>query len=188
VREFLFFGAASLTLLSVRRPERVVRIAALFLFLFSAVAHGAQQPLDPSDDFTPMLFLFAVIGICIVFLVLGAGIAATVVIGGCAGVLILFGVISSAAFVGIIRRRFSSGVRALHYQLCAITGLPAGLGTMWLCSHLFRVHLGYREVLLIGSLSGICAGLIFAFLCDRLAGAAYRRFFTSTISDASTHA
>ena len=157
------------------------------LFLLATIALGAtdEPPIDPSDDFSPMLFAFALIGICIVLVLVGVGIVVAAIVAISAAILTALGIVSSAAFIGILRRRFSSGFRALHYQLFAVAALPAGIGALWLGSHFFTTHLRHRDILAIGSIAGISGGLLIAFAFDRLAGFAYRRFVLPSIPNAT---
>lgn len=160
-----------------------MKSAILLLFLFATVALGATDSphIDPSDDFSQMLFAFALVGICIVLFLVGVGIVVAAVVAISAAILVALGIVSSAAFVGILRRRFSSGLRAFHYQLFAVATIPAGIGALWVGSHFFTTHLRHRDILAIGSLAGICGGLLLAFAFDRLAGIAYRHFVTPSI-------
>ena len=162
--------------------------AILLLFLFVTVALGAtdEPPIDPSDDFGSPAF--ALVCLCIVLFLVGVGIVVAATVAISAAILIALGIVSSAAFIGILRRRFSSGFRALHYQLFAIAALPAGVGALWLGSHFFANHLHRRDILAIGSIGGICGGLLLAFAFDRLAGIAYRRFVSPAIPNATGNA
>ena len=162
----------------------------LLLFLFVMVAIGAtdEPPIDPSDDFDPMLLPLVFVCICIVLFLVGVGFFAGAVAAVSAAILIALGIVSSAAFIGLLRRRFSSGFRALHYQLFAAAALPAGVGALWLGSHFFSTHLRDRDILAIGSIAGICGGLVLAFAFDRLAGVAYRRFVSPVIPNAAENA
>ena len=164
--------------------------ALLLLLLFATIAFGATDspPIDPSDDFSPMLFAFALVGICIVLFLVGVGIVVAAVVAISAAILVALGIVSSAAFIGVLRRRFSSGLRALHYQACAVATIPAGVGALWLGSHFFTTHLRHRDILAIGSVAGICGGLLLAFAFDRLAGIAYRHFVTPSIPNATGNA
>ena len=164
--------------------------AILLLFLLAAIALGAtdEPPIDPGDDFSPMLFAFVLIGICIVLILIGVGIVITAIVAISTAILTALGIVSSAAFIGILRRRFSSGFRALHYQLFAVTALPAGIGALWLGSHFLTTNLRHRDILAIGSIAGICGGLLLAFAFDRLASFAYRRFVSPSIPNATGNA
>jgi len=157
----------------------------LLLLLLAPIAFGASDApqIDPSDDFSPMLFPFALVGICIVLFLIGAGIVVATIVAISTSILVAFGIISSAAFVGILRRRFSSGLRAFHYQICAVATIPAGIGALWVGAHFFTMHLRHRDIFTIGTVAGISAGLLSAFAFDRLAGIAYRHFVTPSISD-----
>ena len=168
----------------------LVKPAILLLFLFATVALGAtdEPPIDPSDDFSPMLFAFALIGFCLVLFLVGAGIVVVATVAISAAILTALGIVSSAAFIGILRQRFSSGFRALHYQLFAVAALPAGVGALWLGSHFFTTHLRHRDIFAIGSIAGICGGLLLAFAFDRLASIAYRRFVSPSIPNATGNA
>jgi len=150
----------------------------VFLLLFAALAFGAEgPPVEAGDDFgSPLLMLgFLLVAMAVVVFLVGAGIAVAAVIIMAAALCGVLGIVSSAAWVGLLRRRFSSGLRALHYQACILAALPAGVGSLWLGSHFFAPQLRGGQILAIGSLAGITAGLILALAFDRLAVIVYRR-------------
>jgi hypothetical protein len=164
--------------------------ALLLLLLFATAALGAPEapPVDPSDDFSPMLLGFFVIGVCIVLFLFAVSIIIGIIAAVSTVVLIALGIVSSSAFIGLFCRRFSSGLRALHYQLCAVSALPLGVGTLWLGSYLFSIDLPPRYIFMIGSAAGLCGGLLVAFAFDRLAGIAYRHFVTRALPSATVSA
>ena len=168
----------------------LVKPAILLLSLFVTVALGATDdlPIDTSDEIGPLVIPIVFIFLCILLFLVGVGIFVAATVAFSAAVLTALGIVSSAAFIGILRRRFSSGFRALHYQLFAVAALPAGIGVLWLGSHFFTTHLRHRDVLVIGSIAGICGGLLLAFAFDRLAGFAYRRFVSPSIPNATGNA
>lgn len=165
--------------------------AILLLLLFATVALGVSDslPMEPSDGGGPLfLMVFAFIGVCIMLFLVGVGIVATSIAAVSATALMALGIVSSATFVGILRRRFSSGLRTFHYQVCAVAAMPAGVGALWLGSHFFTTHLRHRDILLIGSVAGILSGLLLALAFDRLACITYRRFVTPAIFNANGNA
>ena len=159
------------------RPRVLMKPAILLLLLFATISLGAtdQPTIDPSDDFSPMCFAFVLIAFCVVAFLVIVSIASAAISVACAAILIGLGILSSAALVGVLRRRFSSGLRALHYQICAVAGLPVGVATLWLGSLFFSAHLRHRDIFLVGSIAGIFSGLILAFAFDRLASIIYHR-------------
>ena len=150
----------------------------VLLLLFAALTFGAEgPPVDAGDDFgSPLLLVgFLLIAMAVVLFLVGAGIVVAAVIIMAAAFCAVLGIVSSAAWVGLLRRRFSSGLRALHYQACVLAALPAGVGSLWLGSHFFAPQLHGGQILAIGSIAGMTAGLIFALSFDRLAVIVYRR-------------
>lgn len=153
------------------------RVLATFLFLTStAFAAAAEIPLDPADDFSPGLALMALLAILVMLVVLGICLAVAAITAVCLLILVALGILSTAALTGILRRKFSSGLRALHYQACAVIALPVGVALAWLAAWLFDSTSHLPLALAIGSLAGICAGLTIAFILDRAAMAAYLYF------------
>jgi hypothetical protein len=114
-----------------------------------------------------LIALFVVLVLFIVAIVL---VAITTV---CCLILIALGIVSTAALTGILRRNFSAGLRALHYQICAALGLPAGIAAFWLGVWLFSSDMPLPAILIIGSATGLCAGLVIAFVLDHAVGFAY---------------
>lgn len=164
--------------------------AILLLFLFVTVALGTTDdlPIDTSDEIGPLVIPIVLIFLCILLFLVGVGIVVAATVAISAAIFTALGIVSSAAFIGILRRRFSSGFRALHYQLFAVAAMPAGIGALWLGSHLFTTHLRHRDILAIGSVAGICGGLLLAFAFERLAAYAYRRFASPSIPNATGNA
>lgn len=156
-----------------------LRLAAVLLFLFMPLAFGIDNApgSEPDDDFSPMGLFMLIFVICVllVFLVLvGLGIVFGVLAALSLGLLAALGIISSSAYVGFYHRRFSSGFRALHYQACALLGIPGAVGILWLGARLFHADLPLYEILFIGALAGVGAGVALAFVFDRLATLTYQ--------------
>ena len=176
-----------------RRRSLLVKLATHILilmaaFVMSGAASTARLPhvVPPDDGFDPGLFL-GVLFVCAVLLVLvGIGIVIGLASLACAAIFVAFGLMSSSALVAIFSRRFSAGLRALHYQLSALVGLPCGIGTLWLGCLLFDFHLKHRCILAIGSVIGIIAGIAIAIILDRFFRFVYRRFVLASELRVST--
>jgi hypothetical protein len=151
-------------------------IALLLLLATRGPGADAELPIDPSDDFSPMLAMFALVAAVIALFLIGAGIFCAALVAASIAALASLGIVSSAVAIGMARRRLSSGLRTCHYLVCAALALPSGIGILWLGSSLTRSALGTGEILTIGAISGIGGGLGLAFVLDRLASILYRRF------------
>lgn len=132
------------------------------------------------------MLVFILAAICIALILVGVGIVVAAVVVASAAALTGLGIVSSAVLVGLLRRRFSSGLRTFHYLACASIALPAGIGTLWLGSWLSHSGLSPAEILTIGSVSGIGGGLTLAFLFDLAARAIYRKWFAAGLPMEST--
>jgi hypothetical protein len=153
------------------------RVLGILLFLTSsAFAQAAEAPLEPVDNFSPMLAIMAILAILVMLVVLGICLAVAAITAVCLLVLIALGILSTSALTGILRRKFSSGLRALHYQACAAIALPVGAALAWLAVWLFDSTSHLPAALAIGAISGICAGLTIAYILDRAATMAYLYF------------
>lgn len=153
------------------------RVLGVLLYLTSSVfAQTAEVPIDPSDDFSPMLALLALLAILVMLVVLGICLAIAAITAVCLLILIALGILSTSALTGILRRKFSSGFRALHYQACAAIALPVGAALAWFGVWLLDADSHLPLALGIGAFSGICAGLTIAYILDRAATAAYLCF------------
>jgi|TARA_B110000037_G_C17127882_1_gene509251 hypothetical protein len=152
--------------------------AITFLFLTASAGLCAveETPIDPSDDFSPMMLAITLILLAVVLIIFAIGIVLAIIIAVCCLILVSLGIVSTAALTGILRQKFSSGLRALHYQLCAAVALPAGIVAFWLGVWLFSSDIPLPAILIIGSAAGICAGLVVAFVLDHAVGLAYRHF------------
>ncbi|MDB6139009.1 MAG: hypothetical protein JWO94_2081 [Verrucomicrobiaceae bacterium] len=164
------------------RSRPFLKAAFLLLVLSTSVAMGATDPdsLDPENDFSPMLAMFFVAGLAIMLLLVGIGIVVAAVVAVSCAVLAALGIVSSAAAVGLLRRRFSSGLRVFHYQVCAALSLPAGIGLLAVLCHFFAPQLQVWQIIVIGAVAGGAAGLLIAWVFDRLAVLACRRLAVLT--------
>lgn len=151
-------------------------LIASFAMTALAAAAGVADAIPPDDDFTPALFFFVLFVGAVLLVLIGIGIVIGLVGVACAGLFAALGIVSTSALIALLRRRFSAGFRAFHYQLSAVIAWPCGIGALWLGSALFEIHLRYRYILLIGSAVGIIAGLGSAFVLDRFVRFVYRRF------------
>ncbi len=97
----------------------------------------------------------------------GFGIFVGIFVAAFVAMLVFVGIVSTATLIGIIRRRFSSGLRALHYLFLSAAAVPTGVAVLWLGSKVFP-HISKRDVLLAGSIGGLLGGLLFAFVLDRI--------------------
>lgn len=131
-----------------------------------------------------MLFVFTLIALAVVLIIFAIGVVLAIIIAACCLILVSLGIISAAALTGILRRKLSSGLRALHYQVCAVVALPAGIGFFWGGLWLFSSDMPLPAIIIIGSASGICAGLVIAFVLDHAAGLAYQ--YLSKLKTSST--
>ena len=147
-------------------------IACLLPFLASALD---ATPPDDDGPFSPMLlgalFTLVILGICIVVALIVA-VSAAIMLG--------LGMVSSSALIGLLRQRVSSGLRALHYQVFAVLGIPSGIGLLWCAARLLGPHPSPLLLLAMGSVAGLCTGLLLAFLIDCVATVARRRFISSS--------
>lgn len=129
--------------------------------------------------------LGGLIVLCLVLVLIGIGLVLAALAVLSLGVLAALGIISSSAYVGFYHRSCSSGFRALHYQACALLAVPGAVGVLWLGACLFHAGLPLHEILFIGALAGIGAGVAFAFVFDRLATLTYRHLLRPTFDKLS---
>lgn len=149
------------------------RALGILLFLADqAFAASAETPVGPDDDFSPMLFMMMIFAILIMLVLLGICFAIAAITAACLLVLVALGILSSSALIGVFRRKFSSGLRALHYQVCSAIALPVGAALAWLGVWLFDANDHLPIAFAIGALSGVCAGLTIAYILDRAVTAA----------------
>lgn len=158
----------------------------LFLMLAFAWSAAASTTTPPDDGFDPGPLFVALLFVAVLLVLIGIGIVVGLACLACAGIFVALGVVSSSALVALFRRRFSAGLRALHYQLLALLGLPCGVGALWLGCSLFDVHVRHRYIVATGSATGIVAGAIIAFILDRFFRFVYHRFMLATGLRAST--
>ena len=135
--------------------------------------------LDPSDDFSPGLGLFA-LGVALIFLVAVVVIAAVFCLLVAAGLLLLLvGVLSTSIIVGLARRSAGAGFRTAFTLLGAV-GMMVVMPVV--SSIAVKVMLGHVPgwVPLVGGVIGIPAGALLGYcvavLLGRILGAMVERF------------
>jgi hypothetical protein len=162
-------------------------LTAITLFAMTSVVAAAEaaDTIPPDDGFDPGLLFAALFFGAVILVLVGIGIIIGLVCVACAAVLIAVGVVSSSALIAILRRRFSAGFRALHYQVLALIAMPCGIGALWLGCALFGFHLRHRYILAIGSAIGILAGISIAYILDLFVRFVYRRFVPVSDSNVS---
>lgn len=113
--------------------------------------------------------LFSLAALAVVLVLVGVGVVIAAVIVASLAALALAGVVSTSLLVGLYRRRVSSGLRMLGFQLGALGGAPAGVGLLWLIDHVRGgAALGTAGVIVVGALAGAAGGLLLVWLLDRL--------------------
>ena len=135
---------------------------------------------DPSMDepFSPMLLMLLFTLFLAILVVLALAIIVIMVT-----VLTALGIVSSSALVGVFRRRWSTALRAFHYQLCVALGVACGIGLTWSVARLSNVQLSVREVFAAGALAGLCGGTLVAWAMGRLVCMMHRRNFRAMPPD-----
>ena len=142
----------------------------------AAATNTVSQAIPHDDGFDPAIF-FGVLFCLAVFVVLvGIGVVVGFVCLVCAAIFVMAGVISASVLVGMMRRRFSAGLRALHYQISALISLPCGILTLWLGCWIFNYPMRHRYIVAVGAVIGILAGVAMAFIIDRFLRMIFRRF------------
>jgi hypothetical protein len=158
------------------------RLHACFLAMATLTMTSAAMAAEAADSYRDdtgfdagLFFAILIFGLVLLVLI-GIGFAIGLACVACAAVLVSLGVVSSSVLIGLVRRRFASGLRAFHYQALALIGWPCGVGAFWLGYAVFDLHFRQRYVLLTGSIAGILAGLLVAYLLDLSLRYACRRF------------
>jgi hypothetical protein len=170
-----------------------MRSAPLILILMLSLVRGPSaatailsQAAPPDYGFDPLLLFVALFFGGLLLVLVGVGVIVGLACLTCAAILVALGIISSSALIAMFQRRFSAGLRALHYQLLALFGLPCGIGTLWLGCWLFGIHISHLYMLAIGSAVGIIAGIIIAIILDRFFLFIIRRLRLASASRVST--
>lgn len=130
-----------------------------------------SNPYEGTDDFSPGLAFFALIGIGFILVCVGAGIALTII-----GLLIIFGLISigilsASVLIGLNRKSFALGFKTFLVSTSTMGGL-------FLCGFAFVVlnkvmHWWTTQTALtigaaLGLLAGLAFGLIAFYILQRL--------------------
>ena len=145
------------------------------LHILCLLAQTPVPPAGPDDDFAPMLLPVMLLLLAICLVLIGVGIVLALVGAACMAALVALGIVSSSAAVALWRRQATAGVRALHYQVCAAVGAPAGVVAWWAALALSGREMSLRWIVLYGLAAGTLAGLALAATGDWALRTAYRR-------------
>lgn len=152
-------------------PLVLLRIG-LFVLGFFRIATAASPdeppPSTDDDDFTPAIFFIMIVFLILFLILLGVGVGIAMVLVVLCAALAGLGILSSSALIGLANRKFSSGLRAFHYQALAAAGLPAGVCGLWLGVRLCDLTMSHREIFGLGATAGVCAGLLLAYVLDKV--------------------
>ncbi len=127
---------------------------------------------DESQNFSPGLAFFALIGIGFILIGVGAGIALTVI-----GLLIIFGLISlgilsTSVLIGIYKKSYASGFKVFLLTSTTFAGfLLCGIG-FWLMNKFLHWWTAQTAITIgagIGILTGLVFGLVAFFILRRFA-------------------
>lgn len=116
-------------------------------------------PEGDSNDFSPGLLFFALIGLAFILICVGMGIVLTIFLLLIAFGLISAGIISTSVVIGISRNSFSSGFKVLLVSFFTLGGFLAGLAGFWIVNRISHWW-NDQTALLVGAISGVIAGLI----------------------------
>ena len=121
--------------------------------------------LDPSDDFSPGLFFFAMIGFIFILVCVGAGIALTVLGLSIVFGLVSFGILSTSIIVGLNKKSFAKGFKTFIILASTIGGLLFCGAGFWLLNKIVHWWTG-QTAILTGATCGLIAGLVFGLLAN----------------------
>jgi hypothetical protein len=107
-------------------------------------------------------FIFLVIALILIGIGVVAGIVIFALVLG-AGFL---GAISVSAAVGLLQKKFSSGLRVLFYQMLVLSFAVAGMALTFLASTLLELRWDALSVVVVGGAAGISVGLLFGLLAS----------------------
>lgn len=123
----------------------------------------------------PLFFLLAA---CLALVLVGVGVVLALLSVAAIAAMAALGITSSAIWIGYLRRSLASGLRAAHYQICVVIGIPAGVAMLGIAIWVLEIDLARWQLLAAGATGGACAGLLLALACDRLACVVRRRVLT----------
>jgi hypothetical protein len=161
ITTILLFILTSLTTLGQTADSTIQITSSVQADTITAKSNSMEY--DESDDFSPGLFFFAMIGFVFILVCVGAGIVLTVL-----GLLIIFGlvsfgILSTSIIVGLNKKSFAKGFKIFIVMASTIGGLLfCGVG-FWLLNKI--VHWWTTQTAIItGATSGLIAGFAFGLL------------------------
>jgi len=115
---------------------------------------------DTSDDFSPGMAFFALVGFCLILISIGAGIVITITVLFMLFGFVSVGIISASVFVGLKKKSLTKGFKTFLVLSVSIIGSIIGFVALFLINKLFHFHLTGPTILIMGSLSGLIGGII----------------------------
>jgi hypothetical protein len=135
------------------------------------VSGYVTDPYEGTDDFSPGMAFFALIGIGFILLCIGVGIALTVfallIIFG----LISFGILSASVMVGLNKKSFETGFKTFLVSASAVGGLILCGFSFWLLNkilHWWTAETAIATGAILGFLTGLAFGFIAFYILKRL--------------------
>ncbi len=147
--------AADLNADSTKNPGTIIQT--------DTTAATTIDPYEGSDDFSPGLAFFALIGIGFILLCVGAGMTLTVI-----GLFVIFGLIalgilSASVLIGINKKSFALGFRTFLVSASTIGGaLLSGLGC-WALNKILDWW-APQKAIAVGTSIGLVSGALFGFI------------------------
>jgi hypothetical protein len=124
---------------------------------------NTTDPYEGSDDFSPGLAFFTLIGVGFIVVCVGVGIALTVL-----GLLIIFGLISfgilsASVLIGLNRKSLAAGFKTFLVSSSAVCGLLLCGFTFWILNKILHWW-ATQTALAVGGALGLLAGLAFGLI------------------------
>jgi hypothetical protein len=139
---------------------------------------------EEMDDFSPGIFVGALIGIVFIIICVGIGIALTIIVLLIIFGLISFGVLSASVLVGLINKSFAKGFKTLLVSSSAIGGLILITFGLWFFklyySHLWIAQISIALGAILGLISGLIFGLLAYYVLQRLTTFLMKQFSRNT--------
>jgi hypothetical protein len=135
------------------------------------ITQTTPKEYEDSDDFSPGLLFFAVIGIAFILVFVGVGIALTVL-----GLLIIFafvsfGILSTSIIVGLNKKSFAKGFKTFIVLASSIGSLLFCSAGFWLVNkitHWWTIKTAIITGASFGLLSGFAFGLLAFYILQKL--------------------
>lgn len=126
-----------------------------------------QEANEPDNEFNLFLITFAIAFFTAISIAAFIGTISAIAIILIIFLLISAGILSSSFLIGLYKKSFASGFKALLLITGSLTGILLGIAGLWIGIKIFELNLSLQNALWIGAAGGCIGGMLMGYLIFR---------------------